>query len=670
MSPRAGLLAAALSILSPVVTAGSTDSIGSDLAIITHNDLYGKGSTRDAAAVAITTPYSNAAAASRCTALESTLWDPDNCSGQDLSFLRYLEFSKTTDSTDAFWIKGSDANHCRGITRDGKVKSYSCNTKMPALCSNTGADTSKKLVVSTGNSEITGYRDNQAFRFLGIKYAESSRFSQSTYLKPAAKLDALAYGPRCYQAGCGSLLTCSEDCLSLNIWTPFLPSGKAKANRKKTVLVYIHGGSYTSGSGADTKLDGSALASRGDVVAVTINYRLGSLGFLALEGTSVNGNFGLQDSNIALDWLKNHIEDFGGDKNKIVIFGQSAGSSAVRALLASPVSKDKIAGAIMQSTPQGLGAAPYSEYLNTTAVSTRSQPLLSELKCLGNDVVACLRKVDPIAFINAKTIAANPVADGKFLPRTTLDLTSSGPKYNIPILAGVLRDDGSPFTTYPSTTNVTVLLASQGFPAAAIQSSGAFPIPENSNTTLSLFNLTSRIATDGFFRCGAQSTANLASKNKIFKKVYHYEFDRSYMVEEWNPNPDSCIAPKDASHPFGNPEATYYRCHSGELYTVFGTIVRENRPLRDDNDIPFSQYVLDSWTAFARTGNPVPESGFLNARGFTNTTKYVKDAGKWEPVGETKTPIRVLSVPLKNEGWREEKQCDVLGLGLNYYADK
>lgn len=103
--------------------------------------------------------------------------------------------------------------------------------------------------------------------------------------------------------------------------------------------------------------------------------------------------------------------------------------------------------------------------------------------------------------------------------------------------------------------------------------------------------------------------------------------------------------------------------------SVFGTTLRLGKPQRDAKDIPFSQYIVDTWTAFARTGTPTPDAKFLAARGFVNTTKYVEDAGEWKTVDKTSTPVRVLDTKVRDEPWREEKQCDVLGVPLTYYDE-
>ncbi|KAF2824275.1 alpha/beta-hydrolase [Ophiobolus disseminans] len=663
-----GLLSFSLSLFSSVAASASPQSIGSDISIVTHNDLYGNATVRRAAAVALSTPTSYAAAASRCAVLGTVLWSRES-NNQDLGFLRYLDHSKTTDEVGTYWIEGNSTLHCRAITTEGGLKTYPCSTQLPALCSNTATDAVRHISVTTNNATIIGYRDKQSFRFLGLRYATiPARFEHSVYLQPLVNATALQYGPTCLQSSCTT--SCSEDCLSLNIWTPYLPNGKVTPRKKKAVMVWIHGGGFASGAGSDTTFDGSALASRGDVVAVTINYRLGTLGFLALENTVLTGNYGLQDQNTALDWLHAHIEDFGGDKNRVTLYGQSAGAASVRALLASPKAQEKVSGAIMMSTPQGLGYADtFARYLTVAVATERTKAIANETGCsTQGDLVACLRTIDPLQFVTrGKTVATFPVVDGTFLPTSSLPLGPSAPKLRVSVLLGNMRDDGSPFTSYPTSPNISAVLSAQGFPASAILSSSAFPIPSNPNSTLAIFNLTSRIATDAMFRCLGQSTAYTAAKNNVFKKVYAYEFDRAYQIAEWSPNPPACEAPVTPGHPFGDPDAPFYKCHSGELYSVFGTTVSQGRTPRDQDDIPFSQYIVDTWSAFARTGNPVPDARFLKARGFTNTSRYVREAGPWNEVSETKSPVRVLDTVVRNSAWREAEQCNVLGQGLEYY---
>ncbi|KAJ4360412.1 uncharacterized protein N0V89_000974 [Didymosphaeria variabile] len=256
-----------------------------------------------------------------CAALQETLWDPTDHT--ELDFLRYLAYEKARDDVGQYWVQSGKDTGCRAITTSGKIRTVPCDTKLPALCSQSAplSSTSSNNTeprwqthVRTGEAAVVGYRDKLSFRFLGLKYASyPSRFTYSAYQVPRGNVSALAYGPGCIQSGCGTS-TCSEACLYLNIWTPHLPSN-AKSP-KKAVMLWIHGGGFTSGYGSDTTFDGGNMASRGDVVVVTINYRLSTLGFLTTNNATSGGNYWLSDQVAALDWVQNHIEDFGGDKGE------------------------------------------------------------------------------------------------------------------------------------------------------------------------------------------------------------------------------------------------------------------------------------------------------------------------------------------------------------------
>lgn len=176
------------------------------------------------------------------------------------------------------------------------------NIELPVLCTqrSTGNATSspdKQMLVNSGGNAYIGYRDKKSFRFLGIPYANPpKRFEYSSlYSGKSEKIQATEYGSQCSQASGGS-----EDCLFLNIQTPYIPKQCHKEGLKP-VMFWIHGGGFTGGSGSDPLTDGGNLASREDIVVVTINYRLSTLGFLAVPGTNVKGNYGIADQIVALE---------------------------------------------------------------------------------------------------------------------------------------------------------------------------------------------------------------------------------------------------------------------------------------------------------------------------------------------------------------------------------
>ncbi|XP_014559130.1 hypothetical protein COCVIDRAFT_35672 [Bipolaris victoriae FI3] len=673
-----------LSVFHLLLSAGasgipSPQSLASDLSIITHNDLYGQASSRRAASILLTTPYTYSAARSQCAALDTTLWNPRS-HAQDSAYLEYLSYAKLAGPDCLLWVDGNSTSQCTAISTRGQLEHHPCDKHLPVLCSTAAASTSlPRIAVTTNNATMIGRRDDSSpsFRFLGIKYgAVPARFTHSKYLPPTpgSNTTALDYAPICMQVSSDSPdpNVYAEDCFFLNIWTPYLPNPVNKAPKLKAVMVWLHGGGFLTGTASDPTYDGSALASRGDVVVVSVDYRLSTLGGLALSNTSLTGNYGLGDVITALDWVRAHIGDFGGDKDRITVFGQSAGASLVRALLASPRAQGKFARSIMMSNPQGMSySSAFSNYLTIAEETKRTQGVVAEMGCgqlQGEDMVQCLRKVDPWALINAKNIAGFPVIDGKLLTNSLL-LGPTAPKLKQPVMMGIMHDDGSSFTSYPTSSNLSDVLSSQGYPASTILASNTFPLPDIANSTLAIFNLTTRVATDAQLRCLGQSTAYTGAANRIFDKVYAYEFDRSFQLKGWSPNPPACEALITPDHPFGDPNLPYYKCHSGELTTVFGTVVPQGRPLRDDYDIPFSQLVLDSWTAFARTGNPNPDPAFLKTRGFTNTTVMLEVQGTWGPVDVKNPMLKALDVGKKGgmTGFREEAQCKALGFGLEYY---
>jgi hypothetical protein len=232
-------------------------------------------------------------------------------------------------------------------------------------------------------------------------------------------------------------------------------------------------------------------------------------------------------------------------------------------------------------------------------------------------------------------------------------------------MMGITRDDGAPFLSFPTTTNQTAYLTSSGF---SVPPADLFPLPSTGNATLDLYTMASRLATDGIFRCIDQATAYSALQNNRLDQIYYYEFDRTYQTKGW-PGTDVCDPPKTKDHPNGDPSKPYLKCHSGELYYVFGNLARQGLPMRDEGDLAFEQFVLDSFVAFMRNGDPnVDKCGWARARGYRSSVEMGEKAGKWVPARKGKLTLRVLDWPRSfQSGFRELEQCESLGLGLGYY---
>ncbi|KAJ9154756.1 Carboxylic ester hydrolase [Pleurostoma richardsiae] len=668
------LLRAVALFVTVVASVPSPTSLKSDLTILINNDLQGPSSPAADSGIILLGRQVFSDAAAACGALGEQLWSPELKTASIQSIVDYLIYQKKADKSSLFWI-GSKGKETRAVSVKGQVSFVNPSLRLPILCTQsapfsneTYADTSSKwqVQVHSNNEDLTGFRDRLSFRFLGIRYApQPERFTYSaTYKGSGGNVSATSFASQCVQGG----NTGSEDCLFLNIWTSHLPKTGCKPKRSslKPVMFWIHGGAFTGGTGSDPTFDGGNIVSRGDVVLVAINYRLTTLGFLALKDGVTNGNFGLADQINALDWVRANIKDFGGDPDRITILGQSAGAGSVRAMMASPKAIGKFTGAILLSNLGGINyGTTYSKYYTIDQeVNIAAKAILNATNCTNaSSQVDCLREVPAYTLAGLSTVARYVVVDGTYI--TSDELQLDGPKLPFNLMMGIMHDDGAPFIAYPTTTNKTAYLASAGFtvPPAAL-----FPIPAGANATLDLYNTSSRLATDGIFRCVDQATAYRGLRNGRVGPVYYYEFDRSYQTTGW-PGTDVCQPPVTASHPHGDPNLPYFKCHSGELYYVFGNLARQGLPLRDEHDLPMEQFTLDSFSSFARTYDPNPESGYLVARGYSSTLRELEMAGPWEPATKGKMTMRVMDWPSYQEPFRELPQCQGIGLAVATYYE-
>ncbi|KAK4249907.1 Alpha/Beta hydrolase protein [Corynascus novoguineensis] len=656
----------------------SLKKLDTSLTILTKNDLRGASSPDAGTAVIITDARPFHDVLNVCSKLGEQLWRPGKGSGKDkeretsvLPFAEYLKYDGTADASSKFWVRGSGP---AAVDIAGRLQTVNPagHSRFAGLCTNTAPfsnqsaqDTSSRWQISlnVNNQTIIGFRDRLSFRFLGIRYApQPQRFTYPTLFKGSGEAaSALSYGSQCVQSGGGS-----EDCLFLNIWTPYLPNPNSPPQKKKLrpVGVWIHGGAFTGGTAHDPTFDGANIVSRGDMVLVAINYRLLAFGFLALKDGKSNGNYGLADQITALDWVRNNIHHFGGDKDRITVFGQSAGAGSVRALIASPQAAGKFSSAIMLSNLGGINyGTTYSQYYTIDEeFDVAAKPILAATNCTAAASQAdCLRAI-PASTLASFGDARYLVVDGIYLTSPSLPVT--GPRLPIKLMMGITRDDGAPFISFPTATNETAYLDSVGLP---LPSAKLFPINPTGNATLDLYTTASRIATDGIFRCIDQATASSLLSHGRLDRIYYYEFDRTYQTQGW-PGTDVCEPPRTASHPAGDPSKPYLRCHSGELYYVFGNLHRQGLPMRDEGDLAFEQSVLDSFAAFIRTGDPNPSEAWAKARGHQPQQRERKE-DRWEP--STKKgglKLRLLDWPTSRMSeFRERKQCESLGLGPGFY---
>jgi len=261
----------------------------------------------------------------------------------------------------------------------------------------------------------------------------------------------------------------SEDCLYLNVWTKSIPRPSAPAARP--VLVWIHGGGFWAGFGGEERHNGVPLAQKGAVV-VTINYRLGPLGFLAHPALAAEsphhaaGNYGLLDQIAALQWVKRNIANFGGDPSRVTIFGESAGGMSVGSLIASPLAKGLFQHAILESGTGLVGVAP-REHARTVAM--RFADTLG-VRGDGADAAKRLRAISADSLLAASLRIGPqyspqffPAVDGWVLPLPVDSAIANGKANIVPVIAGTNRDEGDEWMGAPTRTFAR-LMSARGAP--------------------------------------------------------------------------------------------------------------------------------------------------------------------------------------------------------------
>lgn len=311
-----------------------------------------------------------------------------------------------------------------------------------------------RLVVQTAYGAVRGkHLDSASDAWLGVPYAAppigARRFRRPERPEPwSGELGVTAYGNACAQNadGMASALGAglSEDCLYLNIHSP------AADDAKRPVLVWIHGGAFLSGSGAT--YDGALLAESGDIVVVTINYRMGAFGFVNLRsvvGDSVDDNIGILDQIQALRWVQENIAAFGGDPTKVTVAGESAGSVSIALLMVCAQATPYFQQAIMQSGTFSLTDGPIvseelaAHYAADLGLGPGDVDKLNALSTA--DLVASQKRVSSKL---KGMVSAAPWFDGSLLPES-LEAARATPTPQIPLLAGANRDEITLFSKLP-----------------------------------------------------------------------------------------------------------------------------------------------------------------------------------------------------------------------------
>jgi para-nitrobenzyl esterase len=387
----------------------------------------------------------------------------------------------------------------------------------------------------------------------------------------------------------------SEDCLYLNVWTP-----KASSTAKLPVMVWIHGGGFQAGATSEPRQDGEHLAHKG-VVIVSMNYRLGIFGFFSHPELTkesphhASGNYGLQDQAAALQWVRKNIAAFGGDPDNVTIFGESAGSFSVSALMSSPISKTLIHRAIGES------GAFFGRTLNTKPLPDTEQDGARFGGATGADTLEKLRAINAKDLLDAATKDRNafhfgPNIDRYFFPESPVAIYAKGNQAHVSLLAGWNRDEGNYHTFFGAdavTSENYSKKLDQQFGDSAREALRLFPSGSDEQVKTSA----DLLATANFIGFGTWKWIDTQSKLGGVA-VYRYEFDQ--------PLPADPSAPLSPDRPRVN--------HASEIEFVFGALDSKKLPWRPE-DYELSEQMGSYWTNFAKAGNP-------NGAGLTQWPQY------------------------------------------------
>jgi len=481
------------------------------------------------------------------------------------------------------------------LLRVVKVLSMFCSVSLLAALP---ARAANPLQVATDKGKVEGTltADQKVRTFKGVPFAAPPvgdlRWQPP---QPAAKWkgvrSAKEFGSHCLQSGSYPDMifhdpSASEDCLTLNVWTP--------ANAKHSslpVMVWIYGGGFAMGGTSENRQDGQFLAHR-DVVIVSMNYRLGIFGFFvhpeltAESAHHASGNYGLMDQTAALEWVKRNIASFGGNPSNVTIFGESAGSASVSAQMASPLSQGLFAKAIGES-----GGALYGR---EGGFKTREERELidsrSAQSAFGTSKLAELRKISAdeiVKAVTAKTAPApprfGPSVDGYFLPDSVTHIYAQGKQAHVPLIAGWNADEGRGDVALakvkPTVESFTAKAQSE-FGDNAENFLAVYPAKTDEEAQQSIGDY-------GGDRFIAFSTWRwLEAQAETAKApVYRYFFELG--------------SPGDAHH-----AVALGAFHSDDIEYVFGTLDSRAGAVWRAEDRKLSDEIGRYWTNFARSGDP------------------------------------------------------------------
>lgn len=690
-----GVLAVALPALA-APTAKGRHARSRTLQVLNYNDLSAKNN--GTAAVLMYGGVSNSEAIAQCASIQEELFPFSSVSEANRNEIQYqldyLVFNENLPRDVSIWVSGKSGKCMAYSYQSRQVSQESCDSRLSALCSSSIPPTteddrtavpSSKLPLQFDGYSMTGYRDARSFRFLGIPFANppvgNLRFAPpQPYTGSKQGLDATKYSDSCIQSASsfGTLNNggISEDCLYLNIYTPVLPSEADHNSPRRPVAVYFYGGAFTEGSASMIDYDGGNFASRNDVVVVTVNYRLGALGFLA-TGNLTDGSQGIQDQILALKWVNQHIAAFGGDADNVTIFGQSAGGQSVVALLSSTAAKGLFSGAIVQSNPFDLPwytRGVYQEYIAPTV----AKAVGCDSENGEQDMLSCLRSAPALKYLDNSTDfsdALDKIADDvsehyfhtssilagiePFMPIVddtgsgvivdqfhTLLETGSLPNY-VPTMITTTTDEAYSFIDQIpklGTTKVGLdIVFSVVYPhnlSKELVSSGVFAVDRSSPDGTR--NAAADALTYSEWSCPQAHVLNITSTAaSTFPSVYEVEIGQGHP-RTTGETPEIC-SPNDDYNA---------SCHSSDVVLIWGTLNSKTMavdPYRSQKEIEHSQMLNDIFGSFFRTQDPNPDPEWLKVRGPAYSASSAIFGGGFEitPYRPEEKSIALLNMPPK-----------------------
>lgn len=454
--------------------------------------------------------------------------------------------------------------------------------------------------ISTSDGVVRGHRGRRVVRWRSIPYAAAPvgelRFRAPQPVQPWQGVrDATEFGLAAMQHRSGARIGArttqptGEDCLTLNVVAPVEPS-----STPRPVMVFIHGGAYLIGTSALSLYSGSRLATRGDVVVVSINYRLGAFGYVDFSEFSTperpfDSNLGLRDQVAALEWVQRNIAAFGGDPGNVTVFGESAGAHAVLSLLAAPAASGLFHRGIAQSAPAdwAMSAEDARQFARTCIEKLGATPE-NAAQMLGSAGANEIRKAVESRLgkwvrQHPGTFPVAPVVDGDYLPQAPIDAIAGGTAHPLPLIIGTNRDEATLFVRFDDTLPTTaerlrgVLADSDG---AESRIAAAYPGYPAAKTT---------IRAGGDFVFWRPSLEVMAGHSR-HAPTYAYRYDYAPRAVR--------LAGFGATHAldlipvFGGVDSVVGRTLSAAGgYSGFLAVQREFQ---------------DNWLSFARTGTPLP----------------------------------------------------------------